>query len=232
MPVAAVLLDVEGTTTPISFVHRVLFPFARAALPVLLRDRAAEPEVAAALAPLGSGDPLPLLLGFMDEDRKDPALKRLQGIAWRDGYRDGRLRGELYPDVPPALRAWHAAGLRLAVYSSGSVDAQRLLFTHSDAGNLSPLFCAHFDTATGAKRDPASYRAVAAALDLPPDRILFCSDQPAELDAAAAAAFRTVQLARPQDGTQPTDRHPVAADFVAVSALFALPRPRPGGSSA
>lgn len=217
---AAILLDIEGTTTPIAFVHDVLFPFARARLPALLRDRAAEPAVAAELdairATAPGQDPLAVLLGWMDADAKATPLKALQGLMWREGYADGTLRGELYPDVAPALRAWHAEGRRLFVYSSGSVEAQRLIFAHSTDGDLSALFEGHFDTRTGPKREAASYAAIAAAAGLAPGAMLFLSDVEAELDAAGAAGLLACQLVRARDGTVRSARHPAAADLDSV----------------
>jgi enolase-phosphatase E1 len=217
-----VLIDVEGTTTPIAFVRDVLFPYARAALPALVRDRAADKEVApalAAVADLAPGqDRLQALLGWMDQDAKVTPLKTLQGLLWRDGYRSGAIQGAVYPDVAPALRAWHAAGVKLAVYSSGSVEAQKLIFGHSTAGDLAALFAAHFDTEIGGKREAASYHAIADRLGALPEHILFLSDVEAELDAAAQAGLATCQLVREQDGTQPSTRHRIAADFTAAVA--------------
>jgi enolase-phosphatase E1 len=138
----AVLTDIEGTTTPIAFVYRVLFPYARAALPGLLR-RTDEAQVAGAIEAIrvlaSDADPLAQCLAWMDADAKVTPLKLLQGLAWRDGYESGALSVELYADVAPALRAWHAAGVRLAVYSSGSEAAQRLIFAHTPEGDLTGL---------------------------------------------------------------------------------------------
>ncbi len=222
IPPAAVLLDIEGTTTPIRFVHDTLFPFARAGLAGLLA-RAHEPDVAVALAEVPGADKLATLQGWMDADVKATPLKALQGILWRDGYANGTLHGELYPDVPPSLRRWAAAGLRLCIYSSGSVEAQRLLFGHSVTGDLTPLFTGFFDTRVGAKREAASYATIVQGLFLPAGEVLFLSDVEAELDAAAAAGLRTCQLVRAADGTVASHRHPTAADFVSVSRQFRLP---------
>ncbi|MBV9654570.1 MAG: acireductone synthase [Acetobacteraceae bacterium] len=223
---AGILTDIEGTTTPIAFVHRTLFPFARTRMAAFIATHRTEPEVAAALAEtekLAPGRaPLDTLLGWMDQDAKVMPLKALQGLIWRDGYAAGELQSELYPDVAPALRRWHAGGLRLAVYSSGSVGAQRLLFGHAPEGDLTPLFAGFFDTATGAKREAASYGAIARALDLGPGTLLFLSDVEAELDAAMAAGLATCQLVRPADGTVASSRHQTAADFAAVSNRFGL----------
>jgi enolase-phosphatase E1 len=218
---AAIVLDIEGTTTPIAFVHEVLFPFARARLPALLRDRAADPAVAVELAAVRDAepgqDPLAVLLGWMDADVQATPLKQLQGLLWREGYADGTLQGALYPDVAPALRAWRAEGRRLFVYSSGSIEAQRLIFAHSSAGDLSALFDGYFDTRTGPKREASSYAAIAAAAGLVPQAMLFLSDVAAELDAARTAGLLTCQLVRERDGTIASGRHPAAAQFPGVT---------------
>lgn len=227
MPPRAVLTDIEGTTSRIAFVHDVLFPYARAHLPALLKQRGAEPEVAAALAEVDSlapgRDRLATLLGWMDQDAKVTPLKALQGIVWRDGYARGDLRGDLYVDVAPCLRAWAAGGVRLFVYSSGSVAAQRLIFGHSVAGDLTGFFAGFFDTRIGAKRDAASYARIAAKTGIAPEAILFLSDVAAELDAAAAAGLAVCQLVRAEDHTVPSVAHPTAADFFAVAERFGLP---------
>ena len=148
-------------------------------------------------------------------DRKHTGLKALQGLIWAEGYADGSLVSHLYPDVAPRLRAWKALGLRLAVYSSGSAQAQRLFFAHTPAGDLTPLFEAYFDTTIGHKREPEAYHRIAGSLALPPGALLFLSDVAEELDAAKAAGWNTLQLVRP--GTEATDRHPTAPDFEGVA---------------
>jgi enolase-phosphatase E1 len=229
LPPAAIVTDIEGTVTRIAFVHDVLFPFARARMAGFLRDHAARPEVAVALtevARLAPGaEPLTALLGWMDADAKIGPLKTLQGLIWAEGYADGTLRGELYPDVAPYLRRWRSAGVRLFVYSSGSVAAQRLLFRHADQGNLEGLFSGFFDTGVGPKRKAASYAVIARAIGLPAAEILFLSDVAAELDAAASAGFRTCQLVRPEDGTVGDPAHTQARDFTGVAAGAGLAVP-------
>ncbi len=210
----AILTDIEGTTSSIDFVHQVLFPHARRAMPDFLRARAGEPEVAALLARFeGAGleAVIATLDGWMAEDRKETTLKALQGLIWEQGYRDGRYRGHVYPDAVAGLRRWQAAGKRLYVYSSGSVQAQRLLFGFSEAGDLTPLFDGYFDTTVGAKRERASYTAIAERIGLPPGQILFLSDITAELDAATEAGLQTTLLAR--DGCPPTSVHPCTTTF-------------------
>jgi enolase-phosphatase E1 len=219
-PLSAIVTDIEGTTTPIAFVRDTLFPYARARLAAFLEQHGQDAAIADALAQVRrlapSRPPLESLLGWMDEDAKITPLKFLQGAIWREGYESGALQGALYDDVAPALRRWNAAGLGLFVYSSGSEEAQRLIFGHSVAGDLVPLFRGFFDTEIGGKREAASYEAIAGSIGQPPSALLFLSDIEAELDAAHAAGWRTCQLLRPQDGTVPSRRHGHAADFGAV----------------
>lgn len=223
----SVLLDIEGTTIPVAFVHQVLFPYARKALPDLLVTRGDEPAVrdaVADIARLAPGvAPLVQLNAWMDRDEKIGPLKALQGLAWAEGYRTGALQAALYPDVLPALRRWHEGGLRLAVYSSGSEAAQRLIYGHTTEGDVRGLFDGFYDLRIGGKREANSYRAILAEAGWEAGRTLFLSDIVAELDAAAAAGLRTCQLARPEDGTRPGEGHPVAATLDEVARLFALP---------
>lgn len=229
IPLAAMLIDIEGTTTPVAFVKNVLFPYARDRLAAFLAAHAQDPAVAAELAEvrrLAPGKPeLDTLRHWIDIDAKITPLKTLQGLIWRQGYADGSLRGDLYPDVGPCLRLWSSAGIRLAVFSSGSAAAQKQIFGHSVAGDLTGLFTGFFDTHVGGKRDPDSYGRLAIALGLPTAEVVFLSDVEAELDAAATAGMRTCQLVRAEDGTEPTDRHAVAADFREVARLLGLPAP-------
>jgi enolase-phosphatase E1 len=216
MAVECILLDIEGTTSSISFVKETLFPYARTHLPDFVRRHAAEPEVRAALDAVPAdddGSKVATLLRWIDEDRKETPLKSLQGLVWRRGYEDGSLLGHVYSDTPPALQRWKDAGLVVAIYSSGSVGAQRLLFGHSRAGDLLPLIDHHFDTRVGAKTEPTSYGAIAAQLGVTPQGIQFASDVERELDAARAAGLSTVQVVRDEDGTLPSTRHPTVADL-------------------
>jgi len=213
---AAIVTDIEGTTTPIAFVHEVLFPYAKARLPAYVAANPNDPDVLEAARLAADGDALAALLGWMDADAKVAPLKSLQGRLWREGYRTGALQAVLYPDVAPALRRWHAAGKRLCVYSSGSVEAQKLLFGHTAQGDLCPLFSFFFDTRTGPKRQAGSYTAIAGTIGVAAGACLFLSDVEAELDAARQAGMQTCQLVRPEDGTGASDRHPSLADFSAI----------------
>jgi enolase-phosphatase E1 len=216
-----VLLDVEGTTTPISFVYEVLFPFAAARLDeACARAAASEPleravaalrreheeEKAAGAADLPAfGDGAPFARYLMERDRKSPGLKTLQGLIWRRGYESGELRGVVFDDVPEALRRWREAGHRLRVFSSGSVLAQKLLFSTTEHGDLTVFFEGFHDTGAGPKKEASSYLAIADAFALPPAEILFLSDVVDELDAAAAAGMATGLARRP--GNKPADAH-------------------------
>ena len=214
-----ILTDIEGTTSSISFVKNVLFPYARAALPGFVADRGQEPAVrqwldavATEIAASACDDALiaETLQGWIDADRKDTALKALQGMIWETGYRNGDYTAHLYPEVAEALRHWHAAGLPLYVYSSGSVPAQKLFFGYSDAGDLNALFSGNFDTEVGGKREADSYRRITAAIGAQPADIVFLSDVVEELDAAREAGLQTVLLDRRED--YPTPREGEAAN--------------------
>jgi enolase-phosphatase E1 len=219
-----VVTDIEGTTSPIAFVRDTLFPYARARLAAWVAANAGGAVLAD--VPGGApGDKLATLLGWMDADRKETALKEIQGRIWEEGYADGSLKGALYPEVAAYLRAWSDGGVVLAVYSSGSVAAQRLLFGHSVAGDLLPVFRYFFDTRVGAKREAASYRHIAGELRAEPGTILFLSDAETELDAAREAGLLSFQLVRAADRTVASARHPHGPDFAAVARAFNLPEP-------
>lgn len=227
----AVVVDIEGTTSTIAFVHTVLFPYADEHLDRYVGEHRNDPVVAQAMrdaAELAGEEPdvddatvLAHLHRWLAEDRKATPLKTLQGLIWAEGYAETGLRGHVYPDAAAGLRRWHAAGLRLYVYSSGSIDAQRTLFGNSSEGDLSALFSGNFDTTTGPKRVPASYRRIAHAIGLPPHEIVFLSDVDAELDAAREIGFQTVRLLRPAD-TPPgaTTVHPSATTFEAIDVAL------------
>lgn len=203
--IKAIVTDIEGTTSSISFVHDVLFPYARSRMDDFVRTHAQEPEVAAQLDEVRklAGEPdmaldavIRQLCDWIDQDKKLTPLKALQGLIWEQGYRDGDFHGHIYPDAVEGLRKWQDHGIALYVYSSGSVHAQKLLFGHTGYGDLTPLFRDYFDTRIGAKAEAQSYAQIAGQIGLPADQILFLSDVPAELDAAKAAGFRTCWLVR------------------------------------
>jgi enolase-phosphatase E1 len=222
----ALLFDVEGTTTSLAFVKDELYPYAWRVLPVFLRRHAPRPEVAIILGRLAQElrtddvDSISQALRtWIDEDRKDPDLKELEGIIWQDGYHTGAFRGHLYDDVLPFWKAAKDRGLVLAVYSSGSVQAQRLLLQHSNYGDVAPLIDHHFDTGVGPKTHVASYERIAIEMALEPGEIRFFSDSVTELDAASAAGFQTCRTLRP--GVPPADHgHAEIRDFAEVEALL------------
>jgi len=208
----AILLDVEGTTSSISFVYDVLFEHARREVGAFLAAHRLDADVlqlaAAVCAAAGrpaeaaviAADPsaaTTAVIDLMNRDVKLTPLKTLQGRIWRSGYESGSLRSHVFDDVPPALARWADSGLDVRIYSSGSVEAQRLFFAHTAHGDLTGFLRGHYDTTTGAKRDPKSYEAIAADIGCPPRRVLFASDVGEELDAAGAAGMATVLVRRP-----------------------------------
>lgn len=205
MTIKAVLTDIEGTTSAVSFVFDVLFPFAAKHLPDFVRQQASRPDVAAQLQAVreDSAEPdadvervIVILLAWIAEDRKATPLKALQGMVWEQGYNAGQLKGHVYPDAVEALQRWHEQGYGLYVYSSGSIQAQKLIFGCSEAGDLSGLFSGYYDTTSGAKREAQSYRNITQAIGLPAGEIIFLSDIVEELDAAKAAGMATCGLVR------------------------------------
>jgi enolase-phosphatase E1 len=234
----AVLLDIEGTTTPISFVYDVLFPYARKHAKRYLEEHISSPDVQPDVeelrrqhaVDLSEGLGPPALAGhspearieslaayihwLMDRDRKLTPLKSLQGRIWEEGYKRGELFGEVFDDVPRALSLWNDQGKRVCIYSSGSVLAQHLLFAHTTSGDLTRFIQDYFDTNVGGKRDGESYRRIAASLGRAASEIVFVSDVAAELDAARSAGLLTVLCARPGNAPQPEPvAHPVIETF-------------------
>ncbi len=223
--IQAILTDIEGTTTSLSFVKDVLFPYARSHLAAFINDHRHLPEVRGHIAearqladlPEDSDDAhlITRLIEWIDQDRKLTPLKALQGMIWEQGYARGDFHGHLYPDTVEWLRTWHQRGYRLGIYSSGSVHAQKLLFAHTEWGDLTPLFSHYFDTRVGAKQETRSYREIARLMALPPGDILFLSDMTGELDAAREAGLATCQLIRDavEDSANCERSHPIAHDF-------------------
>lgn len=222
--IKAIITDIEGTTSSISFVKDVLFPYARTHIENYLQTHHHEPPIQDLIAEviILAGKPLPLnslieqLQQWMDEDQKITPLKALQGLIWEEGYRRGDFTGHIYPDAIDNLKKWHANGIDLYIYSSGSVHAQKLLFAHTEHGDITPLFSDYFDTQIGNKKDMSSYYKIADQLALPTDQLLFLSDSIEELDAAKAAGFNTLCLVR--DGEIPTlTTHRQASNFDQIS---------------
>ncbi len=223
----AIVTDIEGTTGSIAFVRDVLFPYAHEHVADFVARRGDEPDVRAALrdAAHEAGEPgaddariVAILRGWMDDDRKATPLKTLQGLIWTEGYDASGLRGHVYPDAAEALRAWHAAGIALYVYSSGSVAAQKLLFGNSSEGDLLPVFSGFFDTTIGMKTEPASYAAIARTIGSDPSLLTFLSDREAELDAAHAAGWSPIALVRPADVAPGTvSKYPAVTSFAQLT---------------
>lgn len=220
----SVVLDIEGTISPLSAVHDVLFPYARERIDSWVRDDrpGTAPVVAEVRGMLGEragvDQVVATLLGWHDENAKHSPLKTLHGLIWEQGFLAGELSGQVYPDVPPALAGWRRRGTRCWIYSSGSALAQRLWLSRTDHGDLLGDLAGHFDTVNGGpKKEPASYRRIADAIGTPPADILFLSDSRAELDAARTAGWRAVGVRRPGNTTD-LGGHPVVADLTALGA--------------
>lgn len=211
MTTSAILLDIEGTTTPIAFVHDVLFTYAREHvrdyvvqhpndITQLREEHVRESEGAPPLT--NDLDSIVTYVNWLiDRDRKSTGLKSLQGKIWREGYTQGTLKAQVFDDVRPAFERWHKAGLKISIFSSGSVLAQQLLFAHTESGDLTTFIGDYFDTTVGAKGDAESYRRIANNLNLAPEQILFISDVVTELEAARNAGMQTRLSIRP--GNQP-----------------------------
>lgn len=212
MPHSRVILtDIEGTTSSISFVKNVLFPYARRALPAFVAEHAQQPEVRrwldAVAMEIGGACQDTLIVetlqGWIDQDRKHTALKALQGMIWDHGYRNGEFKAHFYPEVAAVLRGWHAEGKPLYVYSSGSVPAQKQFFGFSEAGDLTALVSGWFDTEIGGKREAQSYQRIVEAIGVPAEQVVFLSDIVEELDAAREAGLQTRLLDRLDDYPMP-----------------------------
>lgn len=233
----AILLDIEGTTTPVEFVYEVLFPFAREHAADFIRERYDSDEMRAQLDALKAerredderGNVPPAwrddtddarvesatayVHWLMDQDRKSTALKSLQGKIWEGGYHGGKLKGQVYPDVLPAFLRWRGARRSIHIYSSGSVLAQKLLFAHTTDGDLTPHIEGYFDTTTGPKKEAASYHSISKQIGLPASSVLFLSDINAELDAARAAGMQTALCVRSDTDEPSSDAHTIIRTF-------------------
>lgn len=201
--IRAIVTDIEGTTSSISFVKDVLFPYARKQIPAFVRKN--EKQVIGLLdevrafeknPKLSTDEVIATLQRWIDEDQKITPLKALQGMIWQAGYAAGDFKGHIYDDALEGLQRWHAAGIKLYVYSSGSVPAQKLLFGYTPRGDLTPLFSGYFDTATGPKLEAESYRKIASQINASPNTILFLSDNPQEINAATEAGMETILVDR------------------------------------
>lgn len=229
--IRGVVLDIEGTTTPISFVHEVLFSYARTHVKDYLANHAAEVRKDIDLLREEHAEdvrndqqPPPLtdepesvasyVNWLIDQDRKSTGLKSLQGKIWHEGYASGALRSQVFPDVAPALARWRVAGLTISIFSSGSALAQQLLFAHTESGDLTSFISNYFDTRIGKKAEAESYRRISEAIGLPPTELLFISDIVSELSAAREAGMKTLLSIRPGNQTQPdADQYQLIESF-------------------
>jgi len=223
--IKAIVTDIEGTTSSLSFVKAVLFPYASEHLAAYVSAHRDEPAVREQLdavarevgRALSSDEAVEQLLRWIDEDKKITSLKTLQGMIWEDGYRCGDFTGHFYEDAVRNLRAWHEKGIRLYIYSSGSVHAQKLLFGYSDFGDLTSLINGYFDTRIGHKRETSSYEIIASEIGVRAGDILFLSDIREELDAARTAGMQTRWLVRDAETLDPNAPHPQVRDFDAIN---------------
>ncbi|MEU2043353.1 acireductone synthase [Nocardia niwae] len=224
----AVVVDIEGTTSPTAAVREDLYGYTHERLPAWLSEHSsavAAPVLAATRELAGRPDANPeeaaaILREWLDTDVKAEPLKAAQGLICAEGFRSGALHGEFFPDVPPALAAWHRSGLALYVYSSGSVRNQRDWFAFARGGSLSELISGYFDLSTaGGKRESSSYDKIAGSIGVPAERILFLSDHPDELDAAVAAGWRVIGLARPGEPNPPRPPHRWVDTFADIDPI-------------
>lgn len=223
--IKGILLDIEGTTSSISFVYDEMFPYVREHLAHFLDGHWEENEVQKAVAllaeekgerSLDKRDAESEVIRLMDQDIKSTGLKQLQGMIWRSGFQSGKLVAHVFDDVPGSLRRWNTAGVDVRIYSSGSIEAQKLFFGHSQAGNLLSMFSGHYDTTTGGKREAGSYQKIATEFALQSSEIVFISDVVAELDAANEAGMQTRLSIRPGNPPQPANNYTQLASFDAL----------------
>ncbi len=226
MKIQAILTDIEGTITDIHFVHHILFPYAAEKLPDFLQQHHQQTAIAELITEvkqitqqpnMNLNQVIQQLLVWIAEDKKITPLKTLQGHIWQQGYEQGALTSHLYPDAIDYLNRWHQQGLLLAIYSSGSVAAQKLLVRYSPMGDLTPIFNAYFDTHIGGKKEANSYLKIAQTLKIPANHILFLSDVEAELDAAQTAGMQTYCIVR--DTHSDISQHPKAHTFAEIQGV-------------
>lgn len=217
--IKAIITDIEGTTSSLSFVKDVLFPYARERMADFVHSHAHYREVRVLLDEVKDianintdNQVIEQLIRWLDEDKKITPLKALQGMIWQDGYQRGDFTGHVYEDAVRNLRQWHAASKRLYVFSSGSVHAQKLLFAHTEYGDLTPLFSGYFDTTVGSKRAAVSYQKITQIMGVAPHEVLFLSDIKEELDAAQQVGMQTAWLVR-EGSLDTAAEHRQVADF-------------------
>jgi enolase-phosphatase E1 len=238
--IRVILLDIEGTTTPVSLVDQTLFPYATRMLQAFLLQHAQEPEIVSLIDDLRAQHDLDESNGlkpleWVDEgvesrlrssiaycqwliakDSKCTPLKVLQGKIWQEGYQNGELHGEVYPDVPPAFERWRRRKKMICIYSSGSVLAQQLLFRSTPAGDLTAYISVFFDTRVGAKTESESYRKITGSFSHPPQQFLFISDAVKEIEAARAAGMRALWCVRDENASELSGADEVIHNFNVV----------------
>lgn len=230
--IKAVLLDIEGTTTPIDFVHKILFPYAKERISKfvethfselqkeidqLIEERSLDETYTAPVDPTEPGSISAYLEHLIDTDRKSTPLKSIQGMIWKEGYESGDLRSLIYDDVPPAFERWTNNGIKIAIFSSGSVLAQQLLFRYTDHGDLTGFISNYFDINIGPKREPSSYQKIAGELGYKSGDIIFVSDIVEELDAAKTAGMQTALSIRPNNAEAKRFDHKAIDSFDELS---------------
>lgn len=226
--IKAIVTDIEGTTSALSFVHDVLFPYARERMAEFIQSHADDAKVATLIEDVcrEAGTELTIdgvisqLIDWIDNDKKITPLKALQGMIWENGFKQKHFTGHVYADAVAKLKHWHNNGIKLYVFSSGSVQAQRLLFAYSDAGDLTPLFSGYFDTNIGAKREADAYTAITNEIGLVACDILFLSDIEQELDAAKEAGMQTIWLVRDAEPDKRAGHHQVQSfDAIQIESI-------------
>ncbi len=213
--IKAIVIDIEGTTSPISFVKEILFPYSKEKLESFIKENIDRPEIQKIIEDvkkeagkdLSVNQTIETLKKWIDEDRKITPLKELQGLIWEEGFKTGKLKAPVYKDAYEKMKQWKQKGYRLYIYSSGSVKAQKLFFSHTEYGNILDLFSGHFDTKIGNKKEPQSYKKIAQEIGLKPEEIIFLSDNPDEIKAAAQAGMKVVRIVRKNDA-QPIEGFP------------------------
>lgn len=226
-----ILLDIEGTTTSVSFVYDTLFPYFSKNAKAFVENNKGQGFINEVISSvqktvleeenreINESQAIEKLLEWTKNDRKHTALKTLQGYVWKEGYEKGEIKGHIYEDVLPNLQKWRSLGLKMGIYSSGSVKAQKLLFGQSVEGSLLEYFSHHFDTKIGHKRETNSYQNIQKEIDVNTEKILFLSDVEAELDAAKSAGFQTIQVVRVEDKTKPSEKHQKISNFEELNTV-------------
>ena len=228
MKISTIITDIEGTTSSIAFVHETLFPYSVNALPNFLKQNQDNPEInplikqveqEANLSDASLEQIIEVLLNWIKQDKKITVLKDLQGYIWEEGFTNNQLKGHIYPDVVQELQKWHEQGLKLYIYSSGSIKAQKLLFGNSMVGDITPLFAGYFDTGVGSKKESTSYQNILNNLQKKADEVVFLSDVEAELAAAKEVGIKPILLVR-ESSTKPESLFPCAVNFQEVSTII------------